>query len=188
MLFAPGYDETALQALKRKPATRILNDRERRAGDPAQRDLKRVHGGVLVQERDWEVAMREGMEVVTGEPSEAEWDDLTFAWRVCKHVSSNAIVLAKGLQTIGIGAGQMSRVDAVRIAVAKAREHGHSLEGAALASDAFFPFADGPKAALDEGVTAIIQPGGSIRDEMAIEVADRHHMAMVFTGRRHFRH
>ena len=98
-------------------------------------------------------------------PSEAQWGDLLFAWRVCKHVASNAIVIAQDLQTIGIGAGQMSRVDAVRIAVEKAREHGHSLDGAALASDAFFPFPDGPRLALEAGVTALIQPGGSKRDE-----------------------
>ncbi|MBA2383457.1 MAG: bifunctional phosphoribosylaminoimidazolecarboxamide formyltransferase/IMP cyclohydrolase, partial [Actinobacteria bacterium] len=181
VLFAPGYEEAALQALTRKPATRILRDLERRAPDPTQPDFKRVLGGLLVQDRDWEVAGREGMEVVTGEPSEAEWDDLTFAWRVCKHVSSNAIVLAKGLQTVGIGAGQMSRVDAVRIAVAKAREHGHSLEGAALASDAFFPFADGPQLALAEGVRAIVQPGGSKRDDEAVAAVERAGATMVFT-------
>ena len=106
-----------------------------------------------MQDRDWDVEDREGMEVVAGEPTEAQWGDLLFAWRVCKHVASNAIVLANGLQTIGIGAGQMSRVDAVRIAIEKAHEHGHSLAGAALASDAFFPFPDGPRLALEAGVT-----------------------------------
>src|SRR5438552_16454888 len=105
------------------------------------------------------------MEVVTGSVSEQAWGDLLFAWRVCKHVGSNAIVLAKDLQTIGIGAGQMSRVDAVRIAVGKAQELGHDLHGAVLASDAFFPFPDGPRLALDHGVRALIQPGGSIRDD-----------------------
>ena len=111
-----------------------------------------------------------------------------FAWRVCKHVTSNAIVLAKGLQTIGIGAGQMSRVDAVRIAVAKARELGHSLEGASLASDAFFPFPDGPQLALDAGVTALIQPGGSKRDDEVVAAVESAGATMIFTGRRHFRH
>ena len=105
------------------------------------------------------------MEVACGDPDEATWGDLVFAWRVCKHVGSNAIVLAKGLATIGIGGGQTSRVDSVRIALEKAREHGHDVTGAVLASDAFFPFADGPQAALDAGVTAIIQPGGSKRDD-----------------------
>ena len=113
-------------------------------GGVSERDYKRVLGGLLVQDRDWDVEDREGMEVATGEPTEAQWGDLLFAARVCKHVASNAIVIAKDLQTIGIGAGQMSRVDAVRIAVEKAREHGHSLVGASLASDAFFPFPDGP--------------------------------------------
>jgi phosphoribosylaminoimidazolecarboxamide formyltransferase/IMP cyclohydrolase len=188
VLFAPGYDEAALRALTRKPATRVLHDLERRAADSSERDFKRVLGGLLVQDRDSEVDGPEGMEVVTGEPSEAEWDDLTFAWRVCKHVTSNAIVLARGLQTIGIGAGQMSRVDAVRIAVAKARELGHSLEGASLASDAFFPFSDGPQIALDEGVTALIQPGGSKRDDEVVAAVEGAGATMVFTGRRHFRH
>jgi phosphoribosylaminoimidazolecarboxamide formyltransferase/IMP cyclohydrolase len=188
VLFAPGYDQTAVEALVTKPGTRILNDLERRAVEPGERDVKRVLGGLLVQDRDWDVAGREGMEVVCGAPSEAAWGDLLFAWRVCKHVASNAIVLAKDLQTIGIGAGQMSRVDAVRLAVEKSREHGHSLEGAALASDAFFPFPDGPRLALDAGVTSLIQPGGSKRDEDVVAAVEAAGAAMVFTGRRHFRH
>src|SRR5204863_7447757 len=140
--------------------------------------------GMLVQDRDWGVEDREGMQVVTGEPSEADWGDLLFAWRVCKHVTSNAIVIAKNLQTIGIGAGQMSRVDSVKIAVEKASELGHDVNGSALASDAFFPFADGPQLALDAGVTAIIQPGGSRRDNEVIDAVERAGAAMVFTGRR----
>ena len=116
---------------------------------------------MLVQDPDAEIEDRDGWEVVTGELDEAQWGDLVFAWRVCKHVASNAIVLAKDLQTIGIGAGQMSRVDAVRIAVEKAAEFGHDASGAALASDAFFPFPDGPQIALDAGTTSIVQPGGS---------------------------
>jgi phosphoribosylaminoimidazolecarboxamide formyltransferase/IMP cyclohydrolase len=188
VLFAPGFDETALEALVQKPATRILNDLERRSGETAERDYKRVLGGLLVQDRDWDVAGREGMSVVAGQPSEAQWGDLLFAWRVCKHVSSNAIVVARDLQTLGIGAGQMSRVDAVRIAVEKAREHGHSLEGAALASDAFFPFPDGPRLALEAGVTSLIQPGGSKRDSDVVGAVESAGAAMVFTGRRHFRH
>jgi phosphoribosylaminoimidazolecarboxamide formyltransferase / IMP cyclohydrolase len=171
-----------------KPATRILNDLERRTSEASERDFKRVLGGLLVQDRDWDVADRAGMEVVCGEPAEAAWGDLLFAWRVCKHVASNAIVLVKDLQTVGIGAGQMSRVDAVRIAVEKAREHGHSLDGAALASDAFFPFPDGPRLALEAGVTALIQPGGSKRDEDVVAAVEKAGGAMVFTHRRHFRH
>ena len=128
------------------------------------------------------------MEVVCGSLDEEAWGDLLFAWRVCKHVGSNAIVLAKGLATIGIGAGQMSRVDAVRIAVEKAGEHGHDLEGAALASDAFFPFPDGPRIALEAGVASIIQPGGSKRDQDVVAAVESAGAAMVFTHRRHFRH
>src|SRR5207244_12286313 len=123
------------------------------------RDLRRGLGGRLVQDRDADVDDREGMSVVCGSPSEGDWGNLLFAWRVCKHVGSNAIVLAKGLATIGIGAGQQSRVDAVRLALEKARAHGHDLNGAVLASDAFFPFADGPELALEAGIGAIIQPG-----------------------------
>jgi len=188
VLFAPGYDETALEALVQKPATRILNDLERRSAEAAERDYKRVLGGLLVQDRDWDVADREGMSVAVGKPTEAQWGDLLFAWRVCKHVSSNAIVIARDLQTLGIGAGQMSRVDAVRIALEQAREHGHSLEGAALASDAFFPFPDGPRLALEAGVSALIQPGGSKRDEDVVSAVEAAGGAMIFTGRRHFRH
>jgi phosphoribosylaminoimidazolecarboxamide formyltransferase/IMP cyclohydrolase len=188
VLFAPGYSDEALDALRRKKNTRILLDGERRAGEPGERSYKRVIGGMLVQDSDAEIADRDGWEVATGEVSEPQWGDLVFAWRVCKHVASNAIVLAKGLQTIGIGAGQMSRVDSVRIAVEKAAEFGHDATGSALASDAFFPFSDGPQIALDAGVTAIVQPGGSRRDEDVIAAVAEAGAAMVFTGRRHFRH
>jgi len=188
VLLAPDYDEAALDALRQKPDTRILVDRERRRFDLGEKDYKRVYGGLLVQDRDWDVQDRETMEVVTGSVSEDEWGDLLFAWRVCKNVTSNAIVIAKGLQTLGIGAGQTSRVDAVRIAVDKARAHGHDLEGAVLASDAFFPFPDGPQIALDAGVKAIIQPGGSKRDPEVIEAVEQAGATMVFTNRRHFRH
>jgi phosphoribosylaminoimidazolecarboxamide formyltransferase/IMP cyclohydrolase len=188
VLFAPGYDETALELLKQKPATRILEDSERRFSNPGERDYKRVLGGMLVQERDSDIEDRDGMEVVCGAPTEMAWGDLLFAWRVCKHVSSNAIVLVRDLQTIGIGAGQMSRVDAVRLALEKAREHDHELAGAVLASDAFFPFADGPQLALGAGVSGFIQPGGSKRDGEVIEAVERAGATMIFTSRRHFRH
>ena len=128
------------------------------------------------------------MDVVCGAVSERDWGDLLFAWRVCKHVSSNAIVIAKNLRTLGIGAGQMSRVDAVRLALDKATAEGHDLRGAALASDAFFPFPDGPDAALAAGVSALIQPGGSKRDREVIDAVAQAGAAMVFTHRRHFRH
>ena len=128
------------------------------------------------------------MKLACGEVSDEAWDDLLFAWRICKHVSSNAIVLAKDLATIGIGAGQMSRVDAVRIAVEKAHAHGHDVSGAVLASDAFFPVPDGPAIALDAGVTAIVQPGGSRRDAEVVDAVRKAGAAMALTGRRHFRH
>ena len=188
VLFAPDYDEAGLAALQRKQAIRILRDKERRGFPRGERDFKRVLGGLLVQDRDWDIEDREGMEVACGEPSEEMWGDLLFAWRVCKHVSSNAIVIAKELTTIGIGGGQTSRVDAVELALDKAREHGHDVKGAVLASDAFFPFADGPKAALDAGVTAVIQPGGSKRDDEVTEAVRAAGATMILTGRRHFRH
>jgi phosphoribosylaminoimidazolecarboxamide formyltransferase/IMP cyclohydrolase len=188
VLFAPEYEDGALETLTQKPATRILVDRERRRAVAGERDYRRVLGGLLVQDRDWDIDDRAGMDVVAGEIDENLWGDLLFAWRVCKHVTSNAIVLARDLQTLGVGAGQMSRVDSVRIALEKAREHGHALEGAVLASDAFFPFADGPELALRAGVRAIAQPGGSKRDDEVIAAVQEFGATMVFTGRRHFRH
>jgi phosphoribosylaminoimidazolecarboxamide formyltransferase / IMP cyclohydrolase len=145
-------------------------------------------GGLLVQDRDRDVQERDGMIVVCGALTEPQWGDLLFAWRVCKHVSSNAIVIANDLRTIGIGAGQQSRVDAVRIALDKARAHGHDLPGSVLASDAFFPFPDGPQLALEAGVGAIVQPGGSKRDAEVTAAVEAAGATMVFTGRRHFRH
>jgi phosphoribosylaminoimidazolecarboxamide formyltransferase / IMP cyclohydrolase len=188
VVIAPEYEEGALEAMRRKPATRILVDRERRRGDLGEREYKRVIGGLLVQDGDHEVEDRSGMELVCGEASEAVWGDLLFAWRVCKHVASNAIVIVKDLQTIGIGGGQTSRVDSVRIAIDKAREHGHDLRGSVLASDALIPFADGPELALEAGVSALIQPGGAKRDEEVVAAVREAGAAMVFTHRRHFRH
>jgi phosphoribosylaminoimidazolecarboxamide formyltransferase / IMP cyclohydrolase len=189
VLIAPEYDDDALTVLQAKEALRILRDRERRGATPGDRDYRRVLGGFLVQDTDAEVDDREGMRVVTDEhPDEEGWGDLLFACRVAKHVASNAIVIANGLQTIGIGGGQMSRVDAVRLALEKAAEQGHDLAGAALASDAFFPFADGPQLALDAGVSAIVQPGGSKRDDEVIEAVQAAGAVMVFASRRHFRH
>ncbi|MGE5274670.1 MAG: bifunctional phosphoribosylaminoimidazolecarboxamide formyltransferase/IMP cyclohydrolase [Verrucomicrobiota bacterium] len=188
VLFAPGYEEGAVDVLRAKEALRILDSAERRSAPAGERDYRRVVGGLLVQERDAAAEDRGAMTVVCGDASDSDWDDLLFAWRVCKHVTSNAIVIARGLRTIGIGAGQMSRVDAVRIAIEKALEHGHDLAGAVLASDAFFPFADGPALALEQGVSAIIQPGGSKRDADVVAAVEAAGAAMVFTGRRHFRH
>jgi phosphoribosylaminoimidazolecarboxamide formyltransferase / IMP cyclohydrolase len=188
VLFAPDYTEEAIVALSQKAATRILRDRERRGLPRSERDYKRVIGGLLVQDRDADVDDREGMLVACGEPDEQTWGDLVFGWRVCKHVTSNAVVIAKDLATIGIGAGQTSRVDAVKIALDKARVHGHDVNGAVLASDAFFPFPDGPRLALEAGVRAVIQPGGSKRDAEVTETVRAAGATMVLTGRRHFRH
>ena len=188
VLFAPGYDAVAVEALVQKPGVRLLNDLERRGFDPSEWDLRRVLGGLLVQNRDGDPDPLDEMEVVCGAVAPPAWDDLLFAWTVVKHTLSNAIVIARDGQTLGIGAGQMSRVDAVRIAIAKAQELGHSLAGAVLASDAFFPFADGPHLALQEGISALIQPGGSKRDDEVVAAARDAGAAMVFTGRRHFRH
>jgi phosphoribosylaminoimidazolecarboxamide formyltransferase/IMP cyclohydrolase len=148
-----------------------------------------VIGGLLVQDRDADLEDRTAMEVVTErKPTEAEWGEMLFAWKVCKHVRSNAIVLARDLATVGIGAGQMSRVDSVRLAIEKAGATGADLAGSAMASDAFFPFSDGPQLGIDAGVRAIIQPGGSKRDMEVVEAADAAGISMVFTHRRHFRH
>jgi len=189
LVFAPGYEPEALEVLERKENVRILEDDERRRTDVTEQDLKRVRGGLLVQDRDTGPDAREDMQVVTErKPTEPQWGELLFSWRVCKHVRSNAIVLARDLATAGIGAGQMSRVDSVRLAVDKARGAGIDLQGSSLASDAFFPFADGPRVAIEAGATAIIQPGGSQRDPEVVEACDEAGITMVFTARRHFRH
>jgi phosphoribosylaminoimidazolecarboxamide formyltransferase/IMP cyclohydrolase len=186
VLFAPGYDDDALEILTQKPNVRILQNDERRLPATAEPEFKQVSGGLLVQDRDSGAQERASMEVVTKrQPTEQEWSDMLFAWRVSKHVRSNAIVLAKDLATAGIGAGQMSRVDSVRLAIEKAQM---DLAGSAMASDAFFPFDDGPRLAIEAGVTAIIQPGGSVRDELTVTACDELGVAMVVTGRRHFRH
>jgi len=194
VLIAPGYKPGALDVLQQKEAIRILTQEERRDPDPRERDVKRVRGGLLVQDRDGDPEPREIMEVATKtEPDERQWRDMLFAWTVVRHVRSNAIVIAKDGATLGIGAGQMSRVDSVRLAVEKCRdargeEAARLLESSAVASDAFFPFADGPELALEAGATAVIQPGGSKRDAEVIAACDDAGVAMVFTKHRHFRH
>ena len=188
---APGFSEAAIGILKQKAGLELLavppdpTDGMRDYGI-ANLDFKRVAGGLLVEDLDDLGLDRGQLQVVTRRrPTLEELTDLLFAWRAVRHVRSNAIVLARNAATIGIGAGQASRQVSVEIALRRA---GDRAKTAVMASDAYFPFPDGIQAAATAGVTAIIQPGGSIRDEMAIEVADRHHMAMVFTGRRHFRH
>ena len=183
---APEYEPGALEALRRKESLRILQERERRSDTPGELDYKRVLGGLLVQERDSQFGRPDTLSTPVGSPSVEQLEDLLFAWQVCRHVTSNAIVIAKGRQAIGIG--QMSRVDAVKIALEKAREYGHDVRGAVLASDAFFPFADGPQLALEAGVTAIIQPGGSKRDAEVVAAVESAGASMLFTERRHFRH
>jgi phosphoribosylaminoimidazolecarboxamide formyltransferase/IMP cyclohydrolase len=189
VVFARKFTDDALEVLSAKPNVRILEDNERRRPNIGERDLKRVWGGLLVQDRDIDLEDRSAMEVVTErKPTEQEWGEMLFAWKVCKHVRSNAIVISRDLATVGVGAGQMSRVDSVRIAIEKAADAGNPIEGAALASDAFFPFSDGPEAAIAAGVRCIIQPGGSRRDPEVVEAADAAGISMVFTHRRHFRH
>jgi phosphoribosylaminoimidazolecarboxamide formyltransferase/IMP cyclohydrolase len=189
VLVAPAYTAEAREILTGKKNIRILHDTETRPFDATALDIRQVHGGLLVQERDVVLPFDDAWKVASARaPTEQEWRDLRFAWTVGKHVKSNAIILAKGDATIGIGAGQMSRVDSVRLSVEKAGVAGLDVRGAALASDAFFPFADGPELAVAAGVSAIVQPGGSIRDDEVIAAADEAGLAMVFTGRRHFRH
>lgn len=188
IVVAPAFEPDALEILQRKKNLRLIQMPITVARED-ELDFKRVRGGMLVQSRlrmafpeeDWKT-------VTTRTPSDEEMADLRFAWRVCAAVKSNAIVLARDGRTLGIGAGQMSRVDSSRIAVMKAGDQGASLVGAALASDAFFPFRDGVDTAAESGVKAIIQPGGSVRDKEVIAAANEHGMAMVFTGRRVFRH
>jgi phosphoribosylaminoimidazolecarboxamide formyltransferase / IMP cyclohydrolase len=189
VLLAPGYDEDALEVLRGKKNVRLLELADWPESS-AEVEAKPVLGGQLVQTRDAVTERREQMRAMTErEPSEAQWEDLLFAWKVCRRVRSNAIVLAVGGATIGIGAGQMSRVDSVRIAVEKAQANRPDLlAAAALASDAFFPFADGPELAIAAGVTSIIQPGGSVRDADVVAAADAAGVAMVATDKRHFRH
>jgi phosphoribosylaminoimidazolecarboxamide formyltransferase/IMP cyclohydrolase len=188
VVFARGYDEDALELLLAKEELRILDDQEKRSHHLTDLEIatRQVRGGILVQDRDLEIEDRDVMQVVSERrPTEAEWSALTFAWKVAKHVRSNAIVIADAESTIGIGAGQTSRVDSVRIALDKAQG---SVAGAVLASDGYFPFLDGPQMAIDAGITAIIQPGGSVNDPEVVDAIDRAGIAMVFTGRRHFRH
>ncbi|HET7564539.1 MAG TPA: bifunctional phosphoribosylaminoimidazolecarboxamide formyltransferase/IMP cyclohydrolase [Gemmatimonadaceae bacterium] len=186
-LAAPEFSDDALEILSRKKNLRILEGRAQWA--PGAFDFKRVRGGILVQQRLTMDLVDHGWRVVTRRaPTEKELADLRFAWRAVASVKSNAIVLARDGATIGIGAGQMSRVDAAFLAVHKARQAGHATEGTVLGSDAFFPFRDGVDQAAEAGVTAIVQPGGSVRDDEVIAAADERNIAMVVTGRRVFRH
>ena len=184
VVVAPDFEEAAVEVLKSKKNLRVLRAGETRR--PEGLDFKRITGGMLVQTRDTHRLRREDLKVVTRRaPTDAEVASLLFAWMVCKHTKSNAIVYARDGQTVGVGAGQMSRVDSVRIGAMRAQL---PVKGSVLASDAFFPFRDGIDEAARHGITAVIQPGGSVRDAETIAAADEHGLAMVFTGIRHFRH
>ena len=184
VVIAPDYEAQAIEVLKTKKNLRVL-----RAGDPKTAEgleYKQISGGILVQTSDTHRLKREDLKVVTKRaPSDKEIDDLLFAWTVCKHTKSNAIVYAASGQTVGVGAGQMSRVDSVKIGAMRAQL---PLKGSVIASDAFFPFRDGLDEAAKHGITAVIEPGGSVRDDEVIAAADEHGLAMVFTGIRHFKH
>ena len=184
VVIAPAYEPAALEVLKTKKNLRVLRADEPRGSEDLE--YKQISGGMLAQTRDTHDLKREDLKVVTKRaPSDEEIDDLLFASTVCKHTKSNAIVYAHEGQTVGVGAGQMSRVDSVKIGAMRAQL---PLEGSVLASDAFFPFRDGIDEAAKHGITAVIQPGGSVRDPEVIAAADEHDLAMVFTGVRHFKH
>jgi len=187
-VLAPGYEPAALERLGEKKNLRLL-DMSPASGDEEGLQLKDIGGGLLVQSPDTLGACPQDWKCVTQrQPTESEMRGLVFAWRVVKHVKSNAIVYAREGVLVGVGAGQMSRVDSVRLGATKARELKHALEGTVVASDAFFPFPDGVEEAAQAGATAVAQPGGSVRDKDVIEAANRLGLAMMFTGVRHFRH
>ena len=196
VVIAPGADEGALAVFEKKKNLRLLLTNGVPDPESRGRTVKTVAGGLLVQDRDFGRVGRDDLRVVTDRaPTEAELDDMLFAWRVAKHVKSNTIVYVKDGATVGIGAGQMSRIDSARIAARKAEDAVETAgwetpktKGCVAASDAFFPFADGLLKAAEAGATAVIQPGGSIRDDEVIKAADEAGLAMVFTGMRHFRH
>ncbi|HEX9810897.1 MAG TPA: bifunctional phosphoribosylaminoimidazolecarboxamide formyltransferase/IMP cyclohydrolase [Burkholderiales bacterium] len=189
VVVAPRIDAAAQAVLKTKGNVRVLACGDWPPKPAASWDFKRVTGGLLVQDADLAVTRQEDLKVVTRRaPSAAETRDLLFAWRVVKFVKSNAIVFCRDNHTIGVGAGQMSRVYSARIAAIKAKDAGLEVRGSVMASDAFFPFRDGLDQAAEVGITAVIQPGGSVRDKEVIDAANEHDIAMVFTGVRHFRH
>ncbi|MBB3332227.1 phosphoribosylaminoimidazolecarboxamide formyltransferase/IMP cyclohydrolase [Halomonas campaniensis] len=190
VIIAPGVAAEAAEIVAEKQNVRLLDVGQHWPGERQHaHDLKRVTGGLLVQDRDLGMVGRDELTVVTERvPTEQEMRDLAFAWKVAKYVKSNAIVYAKDGQTIGVGAGQMSRVYSAKIAGIKAADEGLSVPGSVMASDAFFPFRDGIDAAAAAGIAAVIQPGGSMRDQEVIDAANEAGIAMVFTGMRHFRH
>ena len=189
VIIAPEIAEDAKPILATKKNVRVLATGMWQAQRPHGLDFKRVNGGLLVQDRDLGIITADDLKIVSKrQPTDKELQDLLFAWKVAKFVKSNAIVYCKDNMTIGIGAGQMSRVYSAKIAAIKAADENLEVKGSAMASDAFFPFRDGIDSAKEVGITAVIQPGGSIRDDEVIAAADEYDMAMVFTGMRHFRH
>jgi phosphoribosylaminoimidazolecarboxamide formyltransferase/IMP cyclohydrolase len=190
VIAAPAFSPPALALLQKKQRLRLLTiPRDRWNAPQAARTERNLHGLLLVQDRDSGFPELQRLQVVSQrQPTSAELQDVDFLWRVCKHVRSNAIVIGKGGRTLGIGAGQMSRVDSCRIACSKAADAKLDLHGSVAASDAFFPFADGIEQLVAAGVRVIVQPGGSKRDDEVIDAANRHDVCMLFTGTRHFRH
>ena len=186
VIIAPSYSEKALDILKKKKNRRII--KQLLKVPPSMFRLKSITGGIIQQDEDKSVFPEDYKVVTNKKITDDELKNLKFAWTVCKHTKSNAIVFCKDLKAIGVGAGQMSRIDSSRIAVIKAQEHGHDLKGAVAASDAFFPFADGVEEIAASGVTAIVQPGGSVRDEEVINAANNKDISMIFTGIRNFKH
>ena len=188
VIISPGVTDEALNLTKAKENVRILNSKELGSQVKGFKFLS-VTDGMLVQETDNGIVTKDDLKIVSKRvPSEIEIQNCLFAWKVCKFVKSNAIVYTRENQTIGIGAGQMSRIDSAKIAASKATERGFKTEGCTMASDAFFPFRDGIDAAAEIGITSVIQPGGSVKDDEVIQAADEADMAMIFTGIRHFRH
>lgn len=187
IVVAPGYTEKALEYLKTKKNRRLI--KLLKQPDRNEIQVKNVPGGYLVQDKDNSVFNKDEIKTVTARRcTEEELKELSFAWTICKHTKSNAIVYTKGLKAIAVGAGQMSRVDSAKIAAMKAKEFSHDLNGAVAASDAYFPFADGLEVIASHGITAVVQPGGSVRDNEVIDAANKYNMAMVFTGIRNFKH
>jgi phosphoribosylaminoimidazolecarboxamide formyltransferase/IMP cyclohydrolase len=187
VIIAPGYEKAALELFAKKKNVRVMQmPAIKGLAERSRMDIKRIGGGLLLQDADEMTLDQDKLKVVSKiQPDDATLEELKFAWKVAKHVKSNAIVYARGTETVGIGAGQMSRVDSARLAIEKANK---DVKGCVMASDAFFPFRDSIDAAAERGIRAIIQPGGSIRDEEVIQAADEHKIAMVFTGIRHFKH
>jgi len=188
VLIAPNFSEEALKVLKKKKNIRVISKKKFKK-TPMPFSIQAIDGGFLVQEDDWKIIDKDNIEYVTDrKPTDDQIIDLLFAWKVCKYVKSNAIIFARNQQTIGIGAGQMSRVNSAKIASLKAVTANLDTKDSVMASDGFFPFSDSIQMASDNGISCIIQPGGSIKDNEVIEEANKQNIAMVMTRMRHFRH